>query len=130
MNNWYTFLQLISRKLGYLCESRMKPGEDTHAAPHAHKPQVGQAWHIAYLKVEETKVEIRSASQICKIWQQITNGLTPLLPVCFRLKPAVFTCLGNGLTHQAIVLESCSNPQKTRQIFKSVMKTKNFGFGF
>jgi len=32
-----------------------------------------------------------------------------------------------SITHQAIVLESCSNPQKSRQVFESAM-TKNCGF--
>jgi len=40
-----------------------------------------------------------------------------------------FGCLTNYIAAQPIVLESCSNPQKTWQVFKSAMK-KNFGFGF
>jgi len=34
------------------------------------------------------------------------------------------TGLSNCTTRQAIVLESCSNPQKTWQVFESTMKKK------
>jgi len=53
--------------------------------------------------------------------------LTPSLLGDFRLNQAACTCLGNCITHQVIVLESCSNPQKTRRVFKFAMK-KNFWF--
>jgi len=36
-------------------------------------------------------------------------------------------CLSNGIPPQPIVLASCSNPQKTWQVFESAMK-KNWGF--
>ena len=42
----------------------------------------------------------------------------------------IFALLSNSITHQLIVLESCSNPQKTWQVFKSAMKKKFLGFGF
>jgi len=38
------------------------------------------------------------------------------------LKPAVFDCLTNYVAPLPIALESCSNPQKTRQVFKCAMK--------
>jgi len=62
--------------------------------------------------------------------------LTHQLPVttylCFKigLKSAVFGCLTNSIVPLPIVLESCSNPQKTLQVFESAMKKKFFGFGF
>jgi len=44
------------------------------------------------------------------------------------LKPAVFSCLTNAIAPLPIVPESCSNPQKIRQVFKSHFK-KNFWLG-
>jgi len=38
-------------------------------------------------------------------------------------------CFSNSITPQPIALESCSSPQKTQQVFESVMK-KKFKFGF
>jgi len=44
-----------------------------------------------------------------------------------------FSCLPNCIAPQRIVLESCSNPQKTWQVFESAMKDKRLlvlGFSF
>jgi len=43
--------------------------------------------------------------------------------------PRFSACLSNSITRSAIVLESCSNPQKTRQVFESAL-IKVFGLGF
>jgi len=39
----------------------------------------------------------------------------------FSLKPAVFCCLTNAMAPPPIAPESCSNPQKVRQVFRSHM---------
>jgi len=44
------------------------------------------------------------------------------------LKQAVCSYLINGITPLLIPLESCSNPQKTRQVYESAMKINSFGF--
>jgi len=43
---------------------------------------------------------------------------------------AYFSCLTNPIAPQWIMVESCSNRQKTWQVFESAMKKKIFGFGF
>jgi len=40
-----------------------------------------------------------------------------------------FTPIWNSIIHQLIVLESCSNPEKSQQVFKPAVK-KIFGFAF
>jgi len=44
-------------------------------------------------------------------------------------KPRIFRLSYQPQVPQPIALESCSNPQKTWQVFESAMK-KNWGFGF
>jgi len=46
------------------------------------------------------------------------------------MEPVVFTCLGNSITPLPIVLESCSYPQKTWQVFESAMKKIFLVLGF
>jgi len=50
----------------------------------------------------------------------------------FSLNEQFARCLSSCITCQVIVIESCSNPQRTHQVLKSAMK-KNFlvlGFRF
>ena len=65
-----------------------------------------------------------------KTMTSLSCTLTPLLPVGFSLNQAVCMCLSNCTTHQAILLKSCSNAQKTWQVFESVMKNNFLFFGF
>jgi len=43
-----------------------------------------------------------------------------------RIKTRFQACLSNCITREAIVPQSCSNPENTRQVFQSAMK-KNYG---
>jgi len=47
----------------------------------------------------------------------------------FQPRTAMCMCLCAGITLLLIALESCSNPQKTQQVFESAMK-KFFDFAF
>jgi len=56
---------------------------------------------------------------------------TPLDPAefCFQTYHLP-QCLCNSITHQAIVVENCSNPQTTWRIFQFIMKKKFYVLGF
>ena len=52
------------------------------------------------------------------------------MPEFFEPKPAPCMCPCAGISPLTIALESCSNPQKTQQVFASAMKKKMFVLGF
>ena len=84
--------------------------------------------HLQYYHID-WYIYMRHANASVELWL-----LTRLLPVYENFTPknpawtAIFAPQCNYITCQSIVLESCSNPQKTQQVFKSAM-TKKFGFG-
>jgi len=46
------------------------------------------------------------------------------------LKPAVFGCFTSCIAPLPIALESCLNPQQSKQVFKSAMNKKILVLGF
>ena len=67
----------------------------------------------------------------CSEIQVATSSLTDYhLHSQYGLNQTVLNCLTNSTTHQVIVLESCSSPQKNWQVFESAMKKFFFGFEF
>jgi len=65
----------------------------------------------------------------CSEIQVATSSLTDYhLHSQYGLNQTVLNCLTNSTTHQVIVLESCSSPQKNWQVFESAMKKFFFWF--
>ena len=62
------------------------------------------------------------------VGKHIINTLASSVRIYCTLKPvwnqAVFMCPSNSIALRPIVLESCANLQKTRQVFESAMKKK------
>jgi len=58
-------------------------------------------------------------------WEPVYNIFVPGVEIA--LQPAVFSCFVNAIAPLPIELESCSNPQKIRQVFLSAMRKKLVG---
>ena len=81
---------------------------------------LGVANYIYLLKVcRETKMAGKHCFRLSAIACQHLSFWAVL-----RLKPTVSMCLCVGISPEPTVLESCSNPQKTQQVFESAMKKK------
>jgi len=63
-----------------------------------------------------TGSNLRAMILIIRI-KHLESRSTNISYLYFGLKPAVFGCLTNPLAPPPIALESCSNPQKIRQVF-------------
>jgi len=71
-------------------------------------------------------------NRICKkIKRELDKSfVTPSLPGGFTCKFRIFAPLRNFLTRHSIVLEGCSNTQKTWRVFQFTMKEKFWVSGF
>jgi len=70
-----------------------------------------------FLKLADLKVQ--NKHQMTKtLFNVFAAGVMNIWHLKISLNQAVFMCLSNGITPPPIALESCSNPQKIRQVLQ------------
>jgi len=76
---------------------------------------------------KKTKVIITSNNSCIRVYSHFWYFINTFAAGCVGKNPQFSMFLSNCTTRQAIVLEGCSNPRKTQQVFESALK-KNWGF--
>jgi len=77
---------------------------------------------IAYFTSK--KKEVHCADESRGAINTLVAGLRIYHTWKYGKKQGYFSCLTNRIAPQRIALESCSNPEKTQQVFESAMKKK------